>query len=63
MKIGIVVDNYKKEKFEKALNEKKYVFTVMPSFTGCHQFIVMTNDVEGIRKLCIEQEISIKQSN
>jgi hypothetical protein len=63
MKIGIVVDNYKKEKFEKALKEKQYVFTSSPSFTGCYQFIVLTNDFDGVRKLCTELEINIKRSN
>lgn len=64
-KVGIVCDNYKLPKFREALNKRKFCFSEKPftKDTTAIFLFVNSNQIDDIRKICVELEINFKQSN
>ncbi len=55
MKIGIVVDNYKVERFKRVLTENGFKFTVSPGVTRSTSSIMIegtASDAERINVIC-----------
>lgn len=64
-KVGIIVDNWKLKTFKRKLEEKDFKFTIKPFTKNTTMIFIETakDKINIIRKLCIECEIEVKQSN
>lgn len=65
MKIGIVADNYKLDKFKTKLKSKGFTIDIYP-FTKDTSSITIETDEAGkkeIAKICTEVELHFKRSN
>lgn len=65
IKVGIVADNYKVDKFTEELTRAGYAFETFP-FAGGTTLLkvrVAPQQVDNVRRLCQTIEIHFKQSN
>jgi hypothetical protein len=65
-KVGIVVDNYKLEKFKSELTKKGFTdFDVTPFTKGCSTIRVNVPDdqIKEVGKICTLCELHFKRSN